>query len=219
MKIRRGLMLFLALLSLSASAREFEVWSTFNLNEGKIGPVATTTHTHFRFQDDGYLRYFRVSQKFSYALDEIWTVGLHPVLERSRSRTSGGWSDTGRLDFELNPRFTVGAATVSVRNRFEVRVREGGGSRTYNRFRSNWVVNWKASWLPGMTTIGMANEIFYDFAADRWNANWFAPIVLGFSWHEDFRASVGYQITSSYRPTTDNWRHSNVLLLNGTYRF
>jgi hypothetical protein len=48
------------------SARDSEIWVTANFKEGKWGEFSTTTHTHFRFPEDGYLRYYRVSQKLFY---------------------------------------------------------------------------------------------------------------------------------------------------------
>jgi hypothetical protein len=106
-----------------------------------------------------------------------------------------------------------------MRNRFEIRFREGMGNQTSNRFRTELGLRWKANWLPGMSWIGVKNEVFYDFAADRWNLNWFYPLTLGFNLTDDFGCSVGYQIASSYRASSDRWRHTDILALGGNYSF
>lgn len=213
-------LILIGLLAPRAIARDSEVWLTFNLKEGSWGNFSTTTHTHYRFPtDDVFLRYYRVSQKIYYKIDDTWTLGLHPVWEQSRSREGAPWSDTVRFDFEVNPTWKWGATTVKMRNRFEIRFREGEGNRTFNRFRSEVSLKWKAQWLPGMTWVGVKNEIFYDFSADRWNTNWFYPLTLGFKITDHFNVSIGYQIASSYKASLDSWRHTDVVALGGDYAF
>ncbi|MGB0372161.1 MAG: DUF2490 domain-containing protein [Opitutales bacterium] len=208
-------LLFFTCLGLRA---ENELWMSFDFPTISKGAFSTRTHTHWRFAEDAYVRYYRLSQKFFYKVDDTWTLGLHPVHNESRRSENGEWSHRRRLDFEANPKFKVGNMTVSMRNRFELRWFEGQGSELFNRARHRTALSWKGDWLPGLKSFGVSNEVFYDLDASRISGNWLMPVKLNFEPADFFKGSLGYQIASSKRGNGD-WSHKHVLALSGSLVF
>ncbi|MEM7672718.1 MAG: hypothetical protein AAF212_05185, partial [Verrucomicrobiota bacterium] len=74
---------------------------------------------------------------------------------------------------------------------------------------------WKANWLPGMTQIGVSDEVFYDFDAERISANWFVPLKLSFKPSKYFSCAFAYRLTSANRGDGD-WTHTHVWEFSGS---
>lgn len=219
--LRRALLGGFAALALTTSLRAIEpgeFWTTFNLSEYKSGAFETRSHAEFRFPELEWWSYMRLSQKFYYKLDNGITLGLHPTYEQSRKSDGGDWSETYRLDLEANYGFKVGDFSIKTRNRYEVRRKEGKGSEAFDRLRQYTTVSYPAKWLPGMSSIGIGNEVFVEFDDTRVTLNRFYPIMV------TFKALGGkispYAMYQTKRVgSTNDWRENWVLGTSGSWSF
>lgn len=110
---------------------------------------------------------FRLSQHLSFSPDYVY-IGTQPVKDRR------GWES--RFSLPLTLRFNAGAFRFSDRNQFEHRIRHPGTSS--NRYRNKFQVehplgakDWRLSWFA-------SDEVFYDWAIDRWVRNRFSIGVI-----------------------------------------
>jgi len=106
-------------------------------------------------------KYFNVSPNYLY-------IGTQPFENRR------GWES--RLSLPVTLRFEAGKFRLSDRNLFEHRIRHPGGNS--NRYRNKFQVehplgakDWRLSWFA-------ADEVYYDWAVDRWVRNRFSAGVI-----------------------------------------
>jgi len=198
--------------------QEEEIWTTFNLTEFKSDHFETRSHLELRFPELEYLSYYRLSQKFYIPTNTPFTFGIHPVVESGRKSANGEWSDTYRLDLEANFGFKLGEVSVKTRNRYEVRRKEGRGSEAFDRVRQYTTLSYPADWLPGMSSIGIGNEVFVEFDDTRITVNRFYPLRV------TFKAAGGkvtpYLLYQTKRSgNTDNWSEGWILGTSASYSF
>lgn len=110
---------------------------------------------------------FRVGQHLSFSPNYVY-IGTQPVKNRL------AWES--RFTLPVTLRFNAGAFRLSDRNQFEHRIRHPGTSS--NRYRNKFQIehplgakNWRLSWFA-------ADEVFYDWAIDRWVRNRFSSGVI-----------------------------------------
>jgi hypothetical protein len=110
---------------------------------------------------------FRLGRHFSFAPSYLY-IGTQPVKNRR------SWES--RFSLPLTLRFNAGAFRLSDRNLIERRIRHPGTNST--RYRNRLQVEhplgakvWHLSWFA-------ADEVFYDWAIDRWVRNRFSLGVI-----------------------------------------
>jgi Protein of unknown function (DUF2490) len=110
---------------------------------------------------------FRFGQHLSFSPNYLY-IGTQPVKNRR------GWES--RLSLPVTLRFNAGAFRLSDRNLLERRIRRPGINTT--RYRNKFQVehplgakDWQLSWFA-------AEEVFYDWAIDRWVRNRFSLGVI-----------------------------------------
>ncbi|MCH6258610.1 DUF2490 domain-containing protein [Puniceicoccaceae bacterium K14] len=198
---------------LSANGSEASAtWLTANSPKLDLGNGwSTKSHTELRMPDLEYLSYVRISQKFNYKINDSWTLGTHPTLERSRSNTKSDWSNTYRFDLELNPKkIKIGESgpTLSMRNRWELRWKEGKGSEIFHRVRQQSKLSWKLD-NAFVKSYSLGNEVFYEVDKERITLNRFYPIILGVDIFESVGTSFYLMYQSKRSGLSSDW--------NGTY--
>lgn len=106
-------------------------------------------------------KYLSVSPNYSY-------IGTQPIKDRRN------WES--RLSLPVTLRFNAGEFRISDGNVFERRIRHPGGNST--RYRNKFQVehplgakDWRLSWF-------VSDEVFYDWAIDRWVRNRFSLGVI-----------------------------------------
>ena len=108
----------------------------------------------------------RVGAGFTWKIGKYWTVSpnyLHIGMQPVRGRKI--WEN--RLTLPVTLRFNLDKFRLSDRNQFEHRIRNSG-LRT-NRYRNRFQIE-----LPvGPLSLYVADEVFYDWAVDRWVRNRF----------------------------------------------
>ncbi len=191
-----------------------QLWLTLNSTDWQLSEnIKTRSHAEFRFPEAEYNSYFRYSQKLYTKLGKKWTLGTHPTIEGSRSTSSSDYNNTYRIDLELNPaKFKLGSEgpTVAMRNRWEVRWKEGKGSETFNRIRQYTTMTWNLK-TPHLKFYRVGNEVFYEVDKSMITMNRFYPIVLGVPFTEKFSTSFYYMYQRKRSGTTDNWSTSHIL--------
>src|SRR5690242_16445362 len=106
---------------------------------------------------------FRLGKYFSFSPSYLY-IGTQPVKNRR------GWES--RFSLPVQVRFNAGAFRLSDRNLLERRIRHPGTNswRYRNKFQVEHPVgakDWHLSWFA-------ADEVFYDWAIDRWVRNRFS---------------------------------------------
>ena len=112
----------------------------------------------------------RIGAGFTLRAGEYVTVAPH-YLHIGMQPFAGRRLWENRLVLPVTVRFNVGRFRLSDRNQFERRLRNSGIKS--NRYRNRFAVEHpigsdKLGW-----TVFIADEIFYDFALDRWTRNRF----------------------------------------------
>jgi len=108
----------------------------------------------------------RVGAGFTWKIGKYWTVSpnyLHIGMQPVRGRKI--WEN--RLTLPVTLRFNLDKFRLSDRNQFEDRIRNSG-LRT-NRYRNRFQVEHPV----GPLSLYVADEVFYDWAVDRWVRNRF----------------------------------------------
>lgn len=205
---------FLCGVSATRASDGFEYRFALNTPVWELGN-ATESRTNFeaRLPEFEFLSYYRVSQKFHTAVFGDWKLGTSPVLERGRGRSGGDWSNTYRLDLELNPpKVSLGAngPTLGLRNRWELRWREGSGSERFDRIRQQISLSWDLA--DGFfESYGVANEVFYEIDKDLVTMNRFYPVMLKTGKLGDFSSSFYLMHQSGRSSAAAGWRGTVVL--------
>lgn len=187
-------------------------WLALNSPKSKLNDTfATKTHAELRFSDFETLGYYRLSQKFYTNLNSNWTLGSHPVFENSKK--GDHWNHTLRLDLELNPKkIALGenGPTLNLRNRWELRWKEGKGSEIFHRIRQHTKLSWKLSSGP-FGTYAIGNEVFYETDKERLTINRFYPAILGANIGENIKGSFYLLYQSKRVGQSDDWNGEYIL--------
>lgn len=200
---------FLPLAAFSDTGPDF--WLTVNTPSIELGEkTSTKTQVSLRFPEFDDFHYFYLSQKFTTKLGEKWSLGTHPVFETSKK--AGDWSNTLRLDLELNPaKFNLGenGPSISMRNRWELRWKEGKGSTVFHRIRHSSKATWKIEAGP-FTSFSIGDEVFYEEDKEKITRNRFYPVMLG-SKVGDTKVNYYLLYQSDRAGTSDDWNGRYVL--------
>ncbi|MDQ8200118.1 DUF2490 domain-containing protein [Pelagicoccus enzymogenes] len=206
--MRNALILLTAvcLLPLAAYSDDgLDLWLTVNGPAQEIWEnTKTKTQVAVRFPEFDELSYFFVSQKFTTKLNEKWSLGTHPVFETAKKGDE--WSNTYRLDLELNPsKFRLGqnGPTISMRNRWELRWKEGKGSDIFHRIRHSTKATWKIDHGP-FTAFSIGDEVFFEEDKGKITRNRFYPVMLD---SKLGKHKINYYLLyqSDRAGTSDNW--------------
>lgn len=196
----------LALAPLSSADDFSALWLTGNSATIEINDsLSTKSHLEIRLPDVERIGYVRFSQKFYTALGNGWKLGTHPVFENSRK--GDDWASTYRFDLELNPKkFQLGSdgPTVSMRNRWELRWKEGKGSEIFHRIRQQTKMSWKLD-DSYFSSYSLGNELFFEEDKGKISMNRFYPVMLGTKHGDKVKASYYLLYQSKRVGTTSDW--------------
>ncbi|MBK1876573.1 DUF2490 domain-containing protein [Pelagicoccus mobilis] len=185
---------------LTVNARSHELWED----------TKTKTQVSVRFPEFEDFNYFYLSQKITTKLNDKWSLGTHPVFETSKK--GDDWNNTYRLDLELNPaKFNLGdnGPTISMRNRWELRWKEGKGSEIFHRIRHSSKASWKINWGP-FSSYTIADEVFFEEHKSKITRNRIYPVMLG-SKIGDQKISYYLLYQSDRQGTSSDWDGKYVL--------
>lgn len=191
----------------SAQAEEIEeFWLTATTSSIELSDsLSTASSTELRSPGSGTISYVRFTQKFQTKLSNGWELGTNPVLENSKNGNQ--WNHTVRLDLELNPaKFNLGenGPSISMRNRWELRWKEGQGSEIFHRIRQQTKATWKIGKGP-LTSYSVANEIFFEEDKGKITTNRFYPLMLGTKPSDKLKATYFLLYQSKRTGTTSDW--------------
>ncbi len=130
----------------------------------------------------------RVGAGFTWKLGKYWTVSpnyLHIGMQPVRGRKI--WEN--RLTLPLTLRFNLDKFRLSDRNQIEHRIRNSG-LRT-NRYRNRFQVEHPVGNKAWSLSLYVADEVFYDWAVDRWVRNRFT-VGAGKVFNKHFTQDVYY---------------------------
>lgn len=212
--MKTSLLIFTAtwlLLTSSFSEEGPDFWLTVNTLSSELWKdTKTKTHIQTRFPEFSEFTYFRISQKFSTKLNDKWSIGTHPVFESSKK--GDDWKNTYRLDLELNPsnfKLGRGGPRISMRNRWELRWKEGKGSEVFHRVRQSSKATWRINGGP-FSSYSVGNEVFFEEDKGKITINSFYPIMLG-SRIGDRKISYYLLYQSKRSGTSSDWNSRYIL--------
>ncbi|EDY80458.1 hypothetical protein VDG1235_72 [Verrucomicrobiia bacterium DG1235] len=189
-----------------------DLWTTLNSGTTNLSDTfSTKSHLELRLPDTEEVGYVRFSQKFYTKLAKGWKLGSHPVFENSKK--GDDWNHTFRLDLELNPgKFKLGekGPSISMRNRWELRWKEGKGSEIFHRIRQQTKATWKIDAGP-FKSYSIANELFFEEDKGKLTINRFYPIQLGSKLNEKIKATYYLLYQSKRAGTSSNWNGAYIL--------
>lgn len=213
-------LLSVSLLCLFATAKAIDnvaFWQTFNLTEYDSESFQTRTHGQLRYPDASFLAYYRISQKFYFKVNKHLNFGVHPVYSDRRSSPNSPWHTNYRLELESNHAFKVDKLSFKIRNRYEIRQRVGPGS-AYDRFRISASVKIPLKLLPGMESISIGNEVFWNVDDRFINENRFTPVAFDFA-IQGTTWSPSIIIQSTRSRNGSDWSENYIAGLTGSFRF
>lgn len=211
--INRAILLTLSTFLASSlfASEDTAVWLAFNTPKYELSEDwSTKTNFEFRIPDANELTYYRVAQKFATKLPSDWTFGTNLTFENSKKATS--WDHTFRLEFEMNPKkLSLGknGPDLSMRNRWELRWKEGKGSEIFHRVRHQSKITWKLSQGP-FTSYGIGDELFYEEDKGKITANRFYPVLLSAN-HGEVKGSYFLMYQSKRSGTSADWNGEYIL--------
>lgn len=200
--------------SVSLQADDYEeFWLTLKSPTIKMGDYTTTkSYFHFQFRDGDNFNYFRVGQKFSHKIGENWSLSTNPLLEGSRSIGKSAWKRTYRLELELNPnkvKLGENGPTWSMRNRWELRWKQGYGSEIFHRLRSENKLTWKID-SKTFDSYALGWEIFYETDKGMITGHYLYPAIVG----TKLFSKIPTKFYLLYNPkrigTTDDWSNTYI---------
>lgn len=110
-----------------------------------------------------------------------WETGVGYLYAQTRSDADRPWTDHHWLQLEANPHWKLGEDwQFKLRNRLEVRWREGIWEDPQYVSRHRLYVTYPAKFLPTMTSLTFSNEVFYSYTSGRLVENRFYPICANF---------------------------------------
>ena len=188
------------------------VWIGVNAPSYKINDrIKTVTGVEIRCPDASDLNYYRIGQKFYTKLNSDWTMGSHVSFENTKVLSD--WRHTLRLELELNPkkiRFGENGPQLSMRNRWELRWKEGKGSEIFHRIRQQSKLAWDLSKGP-FSSYGFGNEVFFEEDKGKITANRFYPVVLTAKHSGELKGTYYLMYQSKRIGTSSNWFGEYVL--------
>lgn len=206
-------LLAIACIATIAKADDFgDSWLTINTPNIELSDsVSTKSHLEFRFPDSDTFGYYRFSQKVYTKLGDKWKLGTHPVFENSKS--GDNWKHTYRLDLELNPgkfKLSENGPTISMRNRWELRWKEGKGSEIFHRIRQSTKASWKVDLGP-FSSYTVGNEVFFEEDKGKISMNRFYPVMLGTKIADKVKATYYLLYQSKRAGTSSDWSGAYIL--------
>lgn len=193
-------------------------WVTLNAPAFQLSErVKTGSSAELRLPDFSELQYYRIGQKFHTKLSEDWTLGSHLAFENSKM-SDGDWSHTYRVEMELNPsKIALGAngPKLDLRNRWELRWKEGQGSEIFHRVRQQARLIWNLD-HSFFKSYAIGNEVFYETDKDKFTINRFSPITLETN-HGDIKGAYYLMYQSKRAGISDDWNGEYVL--GASYKF
>lgn len=138
-----------------------------------------------------------------------WLDGeVHYTLINSRNVNQTLYRQSGRMELELNPRFTIGnKLELRLRNRYELLHRDGD-PRLGQVFRQRHQINYNLD-LKYLKSVSIHNEVFFNLTENEFDQYRFVPIELGFPLFKTHTLRVGTMIRWLKRD--DEWGSQFVL--------
>lgn len=190
-------------------------WFVVNTkNLGLTEDISTKTQVEFRLPESERIGYFRLTQKFNYDLGHGWKAATNPTIENTR--VLDRWIQTYRVEFELNPpkyKFGDNGPSLSMRNRWELRWKEGNGSTIFHRFRQFNKATWKIDLGP-FNSYSVGNEIFFEEHKGKISMNRFYPISLSTKPTDKLKIDYFLLYQSKRLGTTSKWNGAYILGAN-----
>lgn len=175
--------IFLLLMPISLCAGEHleEYWQQLSVLNWQKGPYKIDTYYEYRFFEPiSRLRRLQISERFIWAYSKYLEFRFNLTLLANRGLNEKKYIFTKRLELEINPTLPLPCNyTVSMRNRLECRKVQFVNKISWitrNRLAITKFFNDKGP----LTSIGMLDEIFYNYDLDKFTENRFTFLELGF---------------------------------------
>lgn len=136
---------------------------------------------------------------------------LHYSYLYTKSFGASSFKNRNRLELEINPSAPISdAALVKWRNRLEW-IKVQGDSKIYTVFRHRTAIIFSLENWGKLTSFRMSDEVFYDFAANKFTQNRLIPMQLSFALSKHTSLDVFFMIRRVFSFGLNQWYGSYIL--------
>jgi len=158
-------------------------------------------------EDSTRLHEYLFTPQITWQANEHLQAGMAYTLLGVRDAT--GFNNDHRLELELNPHWELTDwVRLDLRNRLEVRFREGPGNGT-ERTRHRLQLSFPLHHTGALKSLFVNNEAFLDLDRHQYNQNRLTPLGLSFRLNEHTQMRIFYMLQST-RIRAD-WDHAHAL--------
>jgi len=159
----------------SYSEDDWQYWNAYSFKYKVNDDINLILSPSLRLDEDiSQLFYWESWQGAEFKVNKHLDMNLHYLFARTKKQNNK-WVDEHRIEFQPTFKWNVGDLKFSDRNRVEYRV--VGGTEKW-RYRNSIKLKKTITVKNKEYTPFIANEVFYDFSADRYNQN---RTAVGFS--------------------------------------
>lgn len=158
-------------------------------------------------EDSSRLHEYLFTPQITWQANEHLQAGMAYTLLGVRDAT--GFNSDHRLELELNPHWELAEwVRLDLRNRLEVRFREGPGNGT-ERTRHRVQFSIPLHHTGALKSLFVNNEVFLDLDHHQFNQNRLTPLGLSFRLNEHAQLRLFYLLQSTR--TRADWNHAHAL--------
>ncbi len=158
-------------------------------------------------EDSTRLHEYLITPQISWQANEHLQAGMAYTLLGVRD--TAGFNNDHRLELELNPHWELADwVRLDLRNRLEVRFREGPGNGT-ERTRHRLQFSFPLYHTGALKSLFVNNEVFLDLDRHQYNQNRLTPLGVSIRLSEHSQMRVFYMLQST-RLRAD-WDHAHAL--------
>lgn len=174
------ILIYLCLLPFGLFSEKAQYWQEILLPIGRVQDIQFTFRQEYRFaQSDFKTEAARFSLMSLKKLTKTFDGCINFTFENNRNHNQSDFVRQFRFEFELNPHFKLSQYTEAFfRNRYEL-LKDDRYPTWIHVFREQHLfvmnVNYKS-----LISIGIRNEIFYNFNTQKFDQDRFVPLELSF---------------------------------------
>jgi len=187
------------------SEDDWQHWNAYSFKYKVNDDINLILSPSLRLDEDiSQLFYWESRQGFGYKVNKHLDMNLHYLFARTKKQNNK-WVDEHRIEFQPTFKWNVGDLKFSDRNRVEYRV--VGGTEKW-RYRNSIKMKKTVTVKNKEYTPFIANEVFYDFSAQRYNQN---RTTVGFSQKISDIASLDIFYVYRMDKKGSDWQGVNVV--------
>lgn len=198
---------------------DHRIWLAYVVTQLKKEKVTFYSYGDMRWAEEGdYVSLWLVSQKMKYRFNSHLDLGGGYSYMEGRPKPGKAWNTQHWFELEATPKLSLAPdLNLILRNRWESRWIESRDFEPVFKSRHRLFLKYRTSFLPGMESMEISNEIFYNYTDGYVDENRFFPLSI----HFKTSATTGFDVfcmMRSLRSASDqNWQ--TAYITGATFRW